>query len=214
MARSILFLAAIAIAACSTKNPTKTTPPEEEDAGPAGAAAPGAPRDHCALADGGRRVQKTDPGACDAGIPGDVTGDDGGGDDGGGDAAATSDNPYGDTMFGIEGDDDDCKYHLKWSATPIRQGTDVTFNLAVTKTADGTPLAGGAVRTEVFLSLVHPAPDTNETWPESPAGTYAVGPVRFDAPGRWTVRFHIDEQCSDFDEASPHGHAAFFVDVP
>src|SRR5262245_30632403 len=36
--------------------------------------------------------------------------------DGGADGGAEPpDPPYGPTMFGVEGDDDDCKYHLKWS---------------------------------------------------------------------------------------------------
>ena len=29
--------------------------------------------------------------------------------------APTSD--YGETLFNAEGDDDDCKYHVKWTAT-------------------------------------------------------------------------------------------------
>jgi hypothetical protein len=32
--------------------------------------------------------------------------------------------------------------------------------------------------------------------------------------GRWNVRFHMYEQCSDLTEDSPHGHITFFVDVP
>jgi hypothetical protein len=45
-------------------------------------------------------------------------------------------------------------------------------------------------------------------------GTYSVGPVRFDQAGRWFVRFHFYETCSDAPEDSPHGHVAFWVDVP
>lgn len=33
-------------------------------------------------------------------------------------------------------------------------------------------------------------------------------------PGRWMVRSHLYETCSDEPEDSPHGHAAFFVTVP
>jgi hypothetical protein len=39
------------------------------------------------------------------------------------------------------------------------------------------------------------------------------GPLRFDRSGRWVVRFHFYEDCND-GESSPHGHIAFFVDVP
>ena len=38
--------------------------------------------------------------------------------------------------------------------------------------------------------------------------------VRFDAKGRWTVRFHLHEECADEAPDSPHGHIAFFIDVP
>jgi hypothetical protein len=42
---------------------------------------------------------------------------------------------------------------------------------------------------------------------------YEGGPLRFDQPGRWVVRFHFYESCND-SEVSPHSHVAFFVDVP
>ena len=48
---------------------------------------------------------------------------------------------------------------------------------------------------------------------ETSPGTYTYGPIRFDASGKWTVRFHLYEDCVDGD-TSPHGHAAFFVTVP
>ena len=41
-----------------------------------------------------------------------------------------------------------------------------------------------------------------------------TGPVQFDAPGQWTVRFHLHDNCSDEPADSPHGHAAFFIGVP
>jgi hypothetical protein len=37
--------------------------------------------------------------------------------------------------------------------------------------------------------------------------------VRFDASGKWTVRFHFSADCADAVD-SPHGHVAFFVNVP
>ncbi len=121
---------------------------------------------------------------------------------------------YGETQPNAEGDDDDCKYHLAWTATDIRQNTDVTFTAVVTGKASGKPLAAGDMDIEAFLNDTHPAPNSDATVTESPTGTYKMGPIRFDAAGKWTVRFHIHEDCSDLSEESPHGHVAFFVNVP
>lgn len=125
---------------------------------------------------------------------------------------------YGSTLDNAEADDDDCKYHVKWTATPIAQGQDVTFTLVTATKSDGKPAVGAAPAgysmAEVFLNDTHPAPNTDQKAPESPVGTYAVGPVRFDAPGKWTVRFHLFENCTDLAPDSPHGHAAFYVQVP
>jgi hypothetical protein len=120
---------------------------------------------------------------------------------------------YGATMFNAEGDDDDCKYHVAWTATPIRQDQNVTFNVTLTKLADGTPATGAGMRAEVYLTELHPAAPPGEA-KESAGGKYALGPLRFDAPGDWTIRFHFFEDCDDAPEDSPHGHAAFFVHVP
>lgn len=121
---------------------------------------------------------------------------------------------YGATLNNAEGDDDDCKYHLAWTATPISQNKDVTFTAVITTKADGKPLAVGDTDIEVFLTDTHPAPNSDTKITESPAGTYTMGPVKFDAAGKWTVRFHIHEDCVDLTEDSPHGHVAFFVNVP
>jgi hypothetical protein len=48
----------------------------------------------------------------------------------------------------------------------------------------------------------------------STAGTYTLGPLRFDKKGKWTLRYHIRGDCVDLTEDSPHGHVAFFLDVP
>jgi hypothetical protein len=125
--------------------------------------------------------------------------------------APTSD--YGETLFNAEGDDDDCKYHVKWSATPIRQKAGVNFTVTLTKLADGTPATGAGMRAEVYLTETHPVappPEANE----AAGGNYTLGPITFDASGDWTVRFHFYEDCNDAPEDSPHGHAAFFVHVP
>ena len=66
----------------------------------------------------------------------------------------------------------------------------------------------------MFLDANHAAPSSGGVGAESPTGTYTVSGVVFDKPGMWTVRFHLFEDCLDFDPASPHGHAAFYVNVP
>jgi hypothetical protein len=140
-----------------------------------------------------------DPSVChdvpDGGLP----------DDGNGD--------YGQTQYGHAGSDDDCKYAVAATATPIRANTDVTFTVVGKSLITQAPLTGASVRAEVFLNDTHPAPNSGQGVVESAGGTYAVGPVRFDQPGRWTVRFHFYEDCNDV-EGSQHGHVAFFVDVP
>src|SRR5258708_15069014 len=65
-----------------------------------------------------------------------------------------------------------------------------------------------------FLSNTHPAPNSNQRSTEGPAGTYKIGPIRFDQPYQWTVRFHLYEECSELLATSPHGHVAFYVWVP
>ena len=121
---------------------------------------------------------------------------------------------YPTPMNGTEGDDDDCKYHVTWSSTDVFENTDVTFTMtAVTKT-DGKPAAGSESYIEAELDKKTPAPATNQTAVEKPDGTYTIGPLQFDKKGKWTIRFHLFEQCTDVSEESPHGHAAFFLDVP
>lgn len=134
----------------------------------------------------------------------------GGSADAGEDAgAATSD--YGDTMFNAEGDDDDCKYHVKWTATP-GEGGSVTYTVTLTNKSGNTPVTGAPIDVEAFLDETHPAPNTTQTSKEGAPGTYTVGPVAFDVAGKWTVRFHVHDECDDSEE-SPHGHAAFFMQV-
>ena len=120
---------------------------------------------------------------------------------------------YGPTLFNAEGDDDDCKYHVSWTSTPVRENTNVTFTMMLTKLADASTATGAGIRAEVFLTDTHPVPPPPQAT-ESPAGTYKVGPIKFDAPGDWTVRFHFYEDCDDAPADSPHGHAAFYVRVP
>jgi hypothetical protein len=174
--------------------------------GPFGGAVSGAMDMHC-MDDAGAIVQPTDQASCHPPADAAPPPDDGGMDDGGMKAL------YGPTMFNSEGDDDDCKYHVKWSATPVCRNGGVTFTITVTKKADGKPATGANPYTESVLLPAHVAagsPTTNETMP----GVYTIGPIIFDQPGKWFVRFHLYGDCDDTLDTSPHGHAAFFVNVP
>jgi hypothetical protein len=152
---------------------------------------------------------------------------DAGSDAGASDAGAES-CPWGATLFGHEADDDDCKYHVVWSATPICENTPVLFTVTLTSLADNnSPVAnipkGIMVEPYIPVSLDASCDDKGSTispsigqyLPETPAGSGIYqGPVTFTAPGEWTLRFHIHEECSDLMPDSPHGHAAFHIDVP
>lgn len=126
---------------------------------------------------------------------------------------------YGPTLYNSEGDDDDCKYHVTWTSTPIRLDTDVTFDVTLTNLTDMKPVSCAGVRAEIFLGDSHAAPSPPQGTESAPgSGVYKVGPIKFDrsstAATPWTVRFHFFEECNDADEDSPHGHAAFYISVP
>jgi len=171
--------------------------------GPAGGPLMGALDTHCSDGDGGVTARQI--GMCQT--PGGVT-DAAAPDDGG---APVSD--YGETMFNAEGNDDDCKYHVVWTSTPVRENTSVTFTVTLTKLTDMTPATGAGMRAEVYLNDTHPAQPPKQAT-EAAGGKYTLGPVKFDTPGNWTIRFHFFEDCDDTPEDSPHGHAAFYVHVP
>lgn len=103
---------------------------------------------------------------------------------------------------------------MRWSATPICENSGVTFKVVATNKTDGSPLTGAGTLAEVYLSDTHPAPNSHQTTSEGSSCTYTIGPILFDAPGKWTVRFHFHAECADLLPDSPHGHAAFYVDVP
>lgn len=173
--------------------------PKPVTCNPMGAPTSGAADTHCA----GRAAQPTEQAACNA-TPPDASPIDGGG--------GTSE--FGATLYNTAGDDDDCKYHLTYSATNICENGDIYFTAVVTKKTDNSPLTGATPDLEIFLNDTHPAPNSNQHPVEGPPGTYKIGPVQFDAPGMWTVRFHFFHQCEDFLPTSPHGHVAFYVTVP
>ena len=151
--------------------------------------------------------------------------------DAGADAGAPDDEcPYGATMFGHQGDDDDCKYRVSWTSTPICEGfPGVNFTVTLTSNTDGTPVtnlpAADGIIVEAFIPTdpnadcdnmsTHATPSTTLSLFETSAtsGVYS-GNIVFDKAGDWTVRFHIHEECDDVQDDSPHGHAAFRVTVP
>ncbi len=125
--------------------------------------------------------------------------------------AAVSD--FGDTMYGTEGDDDDCKYHLAWTSTALCSDQDIYFTVKLTNKSDGSVVKGAKPEPDITLTDTHPGITDKSKAVEGPDGTYKIGPVKLDASGKWTVRFHFFGDCTD-SETSPHGHAAFFVTVP
>jgi hypothetical protein len=210
-----LGLTALALsAACSTSKSSGTgaSTTTSGSGGFGGGPVSGAADMHCV----GVTPQPTDQSVCH-----DTTVPDAGSAGGGGSGGGASE--YGPTMYGTEGDDDDCKYHVTWKSTPMGLNTNVTFTVSAVYLTDGNPnppectgcpVTGASTITEVYLDDTHPAPNAPTVTTESPKGTYEIGPIVFDAPGKWTVRFHFFEDCADILPSSPHGHAAFYVDVP
>lgn len=120
---------------------------------------------------------------------------------------------FGATMFNAEGDDDDCKYHVKWFSSGVCRNGGVTFTVQLTSKTDGKPATGANPYTETVLPPSHLAggkPTSQEIMP----GVYTIGPVVFDQPGQWYVRFHFYGSCEDTLPTSQHAHAAFYVKVP
>jgi hypothetical protein len=131
------------------------------------------------------------------------------------DAAADEEEEH-ETNTGNEAADDDCKYHVSFSNTCIRLNEPVTFTVKLDTLSDGKPAKGAEPSNpEIFLEEGnHPSPSNDIRATEGPDGTYKIGPIVFDRSGRWVVRWHFFEDCSDIPEDSPHGHVAFYIDVP
>jgi hypothetical protein len=163
--------------------------------GPTGGPVVGPQDMHCDLPDGGIMSQVVDLTTChlnaDAGAP-----------------------VYGPTNDNAQANDDDCKYHVSFTATPVQENINVTFTVTAAYLATGQPATGSNMLTETYLNDTHPAPNSNTQTTEQAGGVYQIGPVVFDEPGQWTVRFHLHEECQDATDDSPHGHVAFFIAVP
>jgi hypothetical protein len=211
-------IAAVGSMACAVEpsaTPNLGTAPAEQTSEPvcttAGAAVAGPTDTHCA-----GKVQTITAAACttnpdDARATGAV----------GSDPATADACAYGPTQANQESDDDECKYHIKWTTTPLCQG-DVTMTVTITQIADGAPAAG--IPSGLFVESFQPKsptqacdvarshPGQNAFLQEKAPGVYE-GIVPFDAPGLWTLRFHIRDECDTLSPESPHGHVAYRVDV-
>ncbi len=210
--RPLGVLLAFAIGAASLTGGCSSDPkqPETPTAGGAssqacsegGGPVPGDDDAHCIGADGNPVIQETLAEACMDSSPA----------AGAGGAAPAEEEEL--TLFNAEGDDDDCKYHVAFSANCVERSRDVTLTLHLANRSDDSAVVGATPTTEIYLSDTHLAPNTKPKTVVVEPGVYKLGPVRFDKPGRWTVRFHLFEECLDAREDSPHGHVAFYVDVP
>ena len=165
----------------------------------AGGPVSGAKDVHC-YDDGGANFLSVDAAQCTV----DAGADPGGGGD------------FGDTMYGTSGNDDDCKYAVSYTIPGgICQNGDTFFVATLKDAIMNQPVQhADHVRPEIFLtSNGTPVNTSASTTTETAAGVYKIGPVKFASAGNYTVRFHFYENCTDT-PTSPHGHAAFFVNVP
>jgi hypothetical protein len=219
MTRSIAVFSVVALAAlgCSSNSVSMGTTGADSPSG----VVIGPLDSHCNGSDGGLIVQTL--GVCDVLDPSllpanaascSVTFDQDAGTSGGYTDGGVATSNYGATMYGAAGDDDDCKYYLSWTATPIKENADTFFTVTALRLADMTPATCAGIRPDVSLSITHGVPAPKNPSKEIAPGVYQVGPIAFDAAGIWTVRFHLYEECSDAPADSPHGHAAFYVQVP
>jgi hypothetical protein len=176
----------------------------DQPTGPQGGPVTGAADVHCTAPDGGLITQETDQASCqakpDAAPPGTP--------DGGEEEA------FPPTMYNAVGNDDDCKYHYAWTSTPVYRNYDIHFTLTLTHLKDGTPATGADPYIEATLNDQFSAPPTDPKTKETAPGVYDIGPLQFDMPGMWLIRFHVYHTCLDLVETSPHGHAAFWLNVP
>jgi hypothetical protein len=186
--------ALLAAAGCSSSSDAPQVIACAVTGGPAAGEADG----HCTVG-GVSRAQPTSEASCSAADP---------------DGHAHGRFPTSVPLFGAEGDDEDCKYHLAWSSTPICQNTSVHFTVSVTRKADGTPMTGDQPYVDATLDNFHIAPNLVPSASETTPGTYRIGPILFDLPGRWAALFHLRPTCSAALPDSPHARVAFYVDVP
>lgn len=123
-----------------------------------------------------------------------------------------------------EADDDDCKYHVSFTTTPVRRNENVTFTVTASllagakgpvtcDTGQSCGKPGSEIIIEGTVDGASPLPNNGTKTTSSAAGIYTIAPVKFDKPGRWTITYHLFEACNNLVD-SPHGHASFYIDVP
>jgi hypothetical protein len=162
--RTLLATLVALVAGCSSSSPS----------GPIGGAVAGPADDHCGAA-GSIMAEKV--GMCVAL---------GSTDGGAGADAGTTMPEQGLVLYNSEGYDDDCKYHVSFTSTPVRLNDNVTFTITLTGLDPAGPAKDADLDAEVFLDELTPAPNTSPTSSETSPGVYKFGPVKFDKPGRWT----------------------------
>lgn len=171
------------------------------DAGPAGGVVMGALDDHCA----GVEPVAVSQTSCDATPPGGVE-------------------EMPEVHYNAEADDDDCKYHVSFTTTPVRRNENVSFTVTASllagakgpvtcDTGQTCARPGSEITIEGILGTANALPNTPTTTTPGAPGVYTISPVKFDKPGRWTITYHLFETCHDLVD-SPHGHASFYIDVP
>lgn len=123
---------------------------------------------------------------------------------------------YGTTLYNDSGSDDECKFDVSISAENVRIDSDSTISLSLTTRETNKAATGAKPYIEAFLDDTHPLPGATPTGEETSDGEYKFSNVKFDASGRWTVRFHFYGDCETTAMAStePHSHVAFYMDVP
>ncbi len=207
-AASGLLVAAFLVApACSNdSNDSPATPPTTDTmcTNSGGPVEDGAVDMHCIDASGNAVIQPV--GKCETGAVGTA-----------GAGGAGSDESF-EVHTTSAAQDDDCKYDVSFTVGCVEVNQPVTFTVKVDKrAAAGGPMTGDDPNSpEVYLAdnPSHISPSFRIKAPEGPPGTYKIGPVVFDESGRWVVRFHFNETCSDTPPDSPHAHVAFYIDVP
>jgi hypothetical protein len=120
---------------------------------------------------------------------------------------------YGGTHYNTQAYDDDCKYLVRWQSTSTIVRKDVYFQVSASALTDNTAVSGAAPKIDAFLTDVHSMLPSDQSATESTPGTYVIGPIKFDAPGNWTVRFNFHPECDNGTPDSPRGFAAFYVAV-
>jgi hypothetical protein len=161
---------------------------------------------HCTDAAGDPIIQSV--GACQSDVAG--------GSAGAGGAGSDADEQF-TVLTSHQGADDDCKYDVSFTNGCVELNRPVTFTVKLTTRATGKVATGARPYSpEIYFAAdpSHISPSFEITAPEKPSGTYAIGPIVFDRSGRWVVRFHFYETCSDVPQDSPHAHIAFYIDVP